>query len=204
MSNQKEGTLVLIISENTFFDLEQKNRPIPSKGSLVHWCDNFYILGNLLQDGFVLTGKVNNLGEHKHIRLVTPIIVCDDEIKEGDLTYHAQEPGVYYPKNGGLSGDKKILVNTPQIPDNIIQAIVNRDLKDGDKVKIDIQGFFTEINNSDEWSYNVKLEDNKAIVTIPEKERGINIISVKDKETYTKEEVEELLNWFTKDFLNKI
>lgn len=169
MQNYKKGTLVLIIQDKCM---------VYPGNICISPISNKYIIAS---SQFIAR------------KAVIPIIVCDDEIKEGNLTYHAQEPGVYYPKNGGLSGDKKVLVNTPQIPDNIIQAITLGELKDGDKV-------FVEKTKVRKWECKTpglcnentevlgcrKCEYYKTIVTIPETENNSSIL-------YTEGEVVNLL-----------
>lgn len=129
---------------------------------------------------------------------VLPIILTDDSIEVGDkylsgnigskliLERYASEP---------QEGSQKILVLPEQIPQNIIDAIVNHKLVDGDVVSVELYELMGETSffyaNRDNTPKNcgVKLQKGKATVRIP---ASINdIITAAD----TSEFVDELRNY---------
>lgn len=135
-------------------------------------------LGEIVELGlniFIAHEKVVTRGQLDYI-IIIPIIICDDETKRNKLVYNKKLNTTYYANGTHLDSDKVVLVNTPQIPDNIIQAIVNGDLKDGDKVLVSIM-------NDGNPKIHVGIKE--AIVTIPEKENTSPIL-------YTEEEVKDM------------
>jgi hypothetical protein len=93
--------------------------------------------------------------------IFTPIIVCDDEIKEGDKVYEECKVGlanrkeihtcekvdkedgwIYFLDENcktGLGWCKKILVDTPKIPHYVIHSIIIGELKDGSQVEVELE-----------------------------------------------------------------
>jgi hypothetical protein len=130
MTQTKKGTLVLI-----------EDRRHPKLGEISR-------LGLHI---FFANEKVVERGQRDYT-VLTPIIVCDDEIKYKDKFYSNFKPNIFENYCGILDEkDKKVLVDTPQIPQNVLDAIVSGELKDGDEVEVqlDIKYFDARYVSSD-------------------------------------------------------
>jgi hypothetical protein len=123
---------------------------------------------------------------------IFPIIVCDDEIKEDSEVYSYEaksiltvgtvvKNSVWFQETPGeykLNKCRKVLVDTPQIPQNVIDAILSGELKDGSQVEVKLT------HGSDNPFINVFTQ--KAGVTWNKE--------AKQSPLYTEEEIVQLIS----------
>jgi hypothetical protein len=170
---KKTGTLVLI-----------KEKRHPKLGEIVELGSHIFIAGE----------KVVERGQRDYV-VITPIIVCDDEIKQFDLFYSkkrnvVEKASKIYKRNLNFQMSveerlqqyfqfvdcKKVLINTPQTPQNIIDAIISGELKDGSQVEIG--NVFEDII--------VPTHDGKVVITWNKE--------IKQSPLYTEKEVRTLID----------
>jgi hypothetical protein len=140
-----------------------------------------------------------------------PIIICDDEIKEGDIALYKgdvvrvdefthDDTAAIFNLDGTenrwneveepifIELAKKVLVNTPQIPQNVIDAIKSGKLKDGTQVEVELAVAQHQHHKEEN---NPLIKDNKCIITWNKE--------VKQSPTYTEEENNVLLAKLSND-----
>ncbi len=112
-----------------------------------------------------------------------PVIICDDEIEVGDTFLHTHQnrlftvvsirDGAFITKKYPLDTypiseyTKKVLLYPDQFSNEFIQSIVDRRMKDGDKVEVEMETYYTSSQLPSEQYKNqrVKLHNyNTAII----------------------------------------
>lgn len=196
MTNQKEGTLVLLHIEKATL----------KEGELYQKSYGGHI--------FKYTQGCTHSGDS-----IQPIIVCDDEIKEQDVVvfknsivrvdeFTHDDTVAIFNLDGSenkynephekvfLELAKKVLINTSEIPDNIIQAIASGELKDGDKVLVEFDNKY----NKAILPIGLMGKNSKCIVIIPKKDWGQKAHEEAIKGHYVLQNIDEKL---TKKMLPK-
>lgn len=112
-------------------------------------------IGNLFKNvigGFIIWTKdheemKDDLFEYKNKNPFQPIIICDDEIKNGEWYYDIESNTITNKEEDHYNCPcKKILVLPNQFSQEFLQAIVDGKVKDGDKVEVDME--FYDSNSS--------------------------------------------------------